>query len=596
MVAPLRWLKLQPRWVRVAIVASSVIVMLELGARVWLHRTTPPAGSPDTSASVNHAVLQTYPLLDGFKDAATRTSSDRPVERKMMAVAGDLRDALVLPANGEAHFLLAVAPGAQLLASYASVSNRGTQPNNGAEFSVSIRNPLGAKPRRLFVDHVDPGTREAAGQWHDMDLDLGVRSETLVQITFETRVREPSTGRVDWTLWAQPQLRWSVTRSPGPNRQAWNATVGQLFEQMTPHPAVGYVFNPNSSADITVWGTRGPHLPRFEADTAADTALDTNNRDTVVVAVLGGATAHDMAATANEILVRRLSQAPPFAGQRVKVINLAIPGYRQPQQLSMLLYMLSAGAQFDAIINLDGGPDLTSLNIRADGHGDFLAIPGPWRALTTRLDDPGVVEKIGLQKVLEEDRERWVRRCAQSLWSSLAVARAVCLRRTSNLDQRIVQLQRSVNFTEAARRSSFGPRYAAHEIRVALKDLATLWQRSSKILHQICKRQGIPYFHFLQPLATNEDAKPLTPEERARIQPATAGHGSALLKVAQKAARHLGEQLRAQGVEFHDLTTIFADHRETVYVDGCCQLNRSGTRIVADAIATTVATSLNAQP
>ena len=225
-----------------------------------------------------------------------------------------------------------------------------------------------------------------------------------------------------------------------------------------------------------------------------------------------------------------------------------------------------------------------------------MTIPAVWRTLTARLDDPRIVEKVGMQMVLEQERERLLGQCAKSWWHSFGLARVVCRRRASNLDHRITQLRKQVQLAKAAPRSTFGPSYAPHEIRTALRDLAGLWQRSSKIIHQICESQGIPYFHFLQPLAADKDAKPLTPEEQALTQPSVAGPQSAFLKVAQKAARHLGKQLQTQGVSFHDLTMIFAGHQRTLYVDSCCRLNPLGSEILAKEIGSTVVTALDALP
>ena len=155
-------------------------------------------------------------------------------------------------------------------------------------------------------------------------------------------------------------------RSPATG-ETLNAKAQQLAEQMTPHPLAGYVFGPQSPLDVTVWGTPGPHPPPLRTDITSGMEPSSKTQDPVTVAVLGGSAAHDMVATARDVLINELARAQRLAGKQVQIVNLAIPGYRQPQQLLLLAYMLSAGARFDAIVNLDGGPDLSSLNVRADG-------------------------------------------------------------------------------------------------------------------------------------------------------------------------------------------------------------------------------------
>ncbi|MDG1984358.1 MAG: hypothetical protein P8M11_07315, partial [Planctomycetota bacterium] len=49
-----------------------------------------------------------------------------------------------------------------------------------------------------------------------------------------------------------------------------------------------------------------------------------------------------------------------------------------------------------------------------------------------------------------------------------------------------------------------------------------------------------------------------------------------------------GDELAGTGVRFHDLTLVFQDHPESIYVDSCCHVNRLGNQILAEAIAAAV--------
>ncbi len=44
-------------------------------------------------------------------------------------------------------------------------------------------------------------------------------------------------------------------------------------------------------------------------------------------------------------------------------------------------------------------------------------------------------------------------------------------------------------------------------------------------------------------------------------------------------------KLTGQGVAFFDLTEIFSNHPEQIYVDSCCHVNSSGNQIMAHAIS-----------
>lgn len=53
-----------------------------------------------------------------------------------------------------------------------------------------------------------------------------------------------------------------------------------------------------------------------------------------------------------------------------------------------------------------------------------------------------------------------------------------------------------------------------------------------------------------------------------------------------------GRALRDAGVAFFDLTEVFRDHREPLYVDDCCHYNDEGYRILTRAIGRAVAAAV----
>lgn len=46
-----------------------------------------------------------------------------------------------------------------------------------------------------------------------------------------------------------------------------------------------------------------------------------------------------------------------------------------------------------------------------------------------------------------------------------------------------------------------------------------------------------------------------------------------------------GRELQREGVRFLDLTMVFGDVNETIYVDDCCDFNQLGNEVVARALA-----------
>ena len=64
--------------------------------------------------------------------------------------------------------------------------------------------------------------------------------------------------------------------------------------------------------------------------------------DRIIIAILGGSVAcHFAAINGVAKLGAELSRSPEFAGKEVVFVNLALSGYKQPQQLMTLAYLLS---------------------------------------------------------------------------------------------------------------------------------------------------------------------------------------------------------------------------------------------------------------
>ena len=127
-----------------------------------------------------------------------------------------------------------------------------------------------------------------------------------------------------------------------------------------------------------------------------------------------------------------------------------------------------------------------------------------------------------------------------------------------------------------------GPRrtYALDELR---RTAAEVWYQGARVLAGLAKRHGAEYYHFLQPNQYVPGAKPLTDEELAKVFRPDRPWAKEVRSVYPLLAEH-GRRLREQGVEFFDLSRIFANDRETLYKDDCCHLNERGNELLAAAM------------
>ena len=272
----------------------------------------------------------------------------------------------------------------------------------------------------------------------------------------------------------------------------------------------------------------------------------------------------------------------------------ALPGYKQPQQLMTLTYMLSLGNVPDVVINVDGFNDLVLPVVENLPHGISPHYPRGWAGRVRGVQGTEEQRWVGRLTVLEFRRQRLASLLALPLVRWSATADLLWHHRDSRQGAEMAGLRRMLadrSLPDERRFLTHGPELGDGAAADPLGASVELWSRASVQMSRLCESQGIPYFHFLQPNQYLAGHKPLSEEERRlRVRPAhpyaeAASTGYPLL-VAE------GRDLRRQGVRFHDLTGIFADHPETVWSDDCCHLNGHGNALLVAEIVRRIAGEL----
>jgi hypothetical protein len=348
------------------------------------------------------------------------------------------------------------------------------------------------------------------------------------------------------------------------------------------HPYVGFVNDPalNTPENVAAWrglevnelGFFGP-LPR-ERDAGR-----------VVVALTGGSVAMFLSALARDELAAALERHPENAGKEVVVVTLALQGFKQPQQLFALQYVLLQGLQIDWVVNLDGFNEVALPAIENVPAGTAAIYPRRWPLRVLATPDPVVRRAAGEAAYLEEVRRERARRYSgvlrasvlANLWWKLGDARHA--RRIGRAEERATaQVAREESF--AAR----GPARAYADENALYDHLAEIWRESSLQMHRLCAANGIRYAHFLQPNQYVPDSKPMGSAEALRAFDADNRFRAPVLQGYPR-LQAAGAELVATGVAFHDLTEVFATVDAELYVDTCCHFNAAGCALVAVAIA-----------
>jgi hypothetical protein len=342
------------------------------------------------------------------------------------------------------------------------------------------------------------------------------------------------------------------------------------------HPYFGFVVNPD--------------LPGITEDGFFRVSpLVEPSPETVVVVFFGGSLSDQVFYMAKDTLRDELSKLPVFAGKQIEVVSAAIGGYKQPQQLIVLSYMLARGAEYDVVVNIDGFNEIDSSedNLR-DGVNPFF--PHNWKLHARQGLDAQAMARLGRIDIIRERRRSLRAFFARAplihssfflaLWDLLDQGQEAELGRESQALEEIL----AGGLAARVR----GPKVDYPDPRVLYEDMAFVWKRSSRLMATLCRTYGIEYFHFLQPNQYVPDSKPFTDEER-QVAYRPDFPGSDRVPAAFPLLRERGRELAELGVNFTDLTEIFADEERTIYNDFCCHVNELGATLIAKRIAAAIA-------
>lgn len=389
-------------------------------------------------------------------------------------------------------------------------------------------------------------------------------------------------GYCGYWLWNGTPFSWSAYQRERMDRTSVVEGSGVLAQV---HPYVGFVEEPRARSGV-VRASDGAAIPVSEFGYVDDkTPIQAREPDKVVVAILGGSVACYFAVDGVETLEAALSRSPRFAGKRFVFVNLALFGYKQPQQLTTLAYLMSIGGQFDLVLNIDGFNEVALYELENAGQHVYPAFPRSWHA---RLgsNDPVLGLTRGRLLAVEEDRKQLAVGQSRAPWRYSVIWNLLWRYRDRRLEGEAYDMVQRYYKSESGQGPYVvtGPRRDFAD-RAELYDfLAAIWANSSAAIHDLCAANGVRYHHFLQPNQYVAGSKPMGDEEKAGTVYAEHPYRSGV-ETGYPLLKERGRGLKERGVRFHDLTRTFEDHPETIYRDTCCHVNQRGNELLGEAIA-----------
>ncbi len=352
---------------------------------------------------------------------------------------------------------------------------------------------------------------------------------------------------------------------------------------------------PDSAAEQ--WYRSHNRINTFGIPSAIEDFRQLNEED-FVVGLFGGSVALNLALEGGDAIIRRLQELRPELRGRIRLINLAFGGYKQPQQLNLLAQCILLDVPLDVVVNLDGFNEL-ALGVSDASRGDHPLFPyRDYLALAVDFasGSPSEAEiEATAELLLNRRRTEYQRSFAQRHphWATSALLRAMIGYRVRVGEARSVELESGLSELGDSRSDSLASLDdpCLSESLPCLQLIADIWRDASLSMAALSERFGAVYLHLLQPNQHLEGTKPLSNEERQRFyNPHRLWSRATVAGYPLLLAR--GEELRRRQIYFRDLTGVFRDHPETLYRDPCCHPGPLGNRLLGEAVGAEIAAAL----
>lgn len=379
------------------------------------------------------------------------------------------------------------------------------------------------------------------------------------------------------------QERAAILEADG---ETQNLSQAPRVTNQSVHPYLGYVYDPD------LWSAQHAGLPVTQWGFIDDKSpLQKRSEGKVIVGVFGGSVAWWYSRYGIEATIEELRQLPRYRGKEFVVVRNALGGFKQPQQLMALTYLLSLGAEYDLVINLDGFNEAVSPVLYNIPHGVYPSFPQGWDILSTSAPAKGEIQRLAAQRQANDKRKWLAEEWQASVLGSSSSGNLIWNLLDRGLRRELAELAREKP-EQATRYVARGPEYASRDIKKQIVGAVKYWYRTSLLMREVCRSNGIEFFHFLQPNQYVPDSKPMADDER-RIAYWAEHPQRIVVEDAYPRLRRMGELLSRAGVHFTDLTYVFKEHREPIYIDNCCHINEAGNallgRVVGAAIRDTLA-------
>lgn len=356
------------------------------------------------------------------------------------------------------------------------------------------------------------------------------------------------------------------------------------------HPYFGYVTDGKLRTDNCQSDDPQDCYTRIKVP--SDKPFAKRGPDKLIVGLLGGSVAVGTSSGGTGTLYKQyLGELPEYQGREVILYTMSSGGFRQPQQMMMLNYYISLGAEFDLIINLDGFNDV-AIPASQWAHNELHpSFPRSWNHRVAATVSDQMLELLASKKAAQQQHIGFATFMANPIARNSAVFNLLwkikhqsAMNQLSELNVEINAVDSDADLKRDFRYEALGPDYQFTDWESLYDYSAQIWANSSRVVDSVARGMGAKYFHFLQPNQYIDGAKPMSEQERRVAIMREGGYGYFYKRAYPYLQKH-AKWLIAQGISYHDLTFMYQDVEQPLYIDNCCHVNGQGSRLMVQKMA-----------
>jgi len=347
---------------------------------------------------------------------------------------------------------------------------------------------------------------------------------------------------------------------------------GYLSEHIV-HPYLGFIHTSDSYYNEYGFPLNPPILKSSDS--------------TINICITGGSVAKQLFQFSGDDLIHQLNSYPRFSNKKIKLVTLSLGGFKQPQQLLALNYFLSLGAEYDYVINIDGFNEVVLPFSDNLPFHIFPSFPRHWNVYSRKVLDKNISILLGKQTFLLEKQQLRAKNFSNLVFRysnfGLFIWKIKDLESSLKITDIETGLRNALSNTKLELQTS-GPDYSIHDTASFFLEQVEYWSQCSRQMDALADRFGFNYLHFLQPNQYYEGSKTLTREELETAYESGEFAYKEAVMIAYPMLVRKGKSLTRDGVNFTDLTQLFAKEKATVYSDKCCHFNKKGYDAIMNRI------------